>query len=444
MFIAQSHRPPVFPNPPTGFWNLIRFASLSDTKCQDIKVSPVTVDKLPMAPPSGGARFGVPAWTVQPAGSRFDPPIEVTMPNATAQPVGDNIPIVQWDHDLGMFVPMGRATVSEDGSVLITDAGSGITKAGWGGVCLYDPTKCAKKEPPTCKDCQKLGTGDCPNCEKDSGKNKSACSIGDGSTCGVCKDGSCDQSSLEIFKTNTPTCCGGDKPKEGFCCIKGSSDFGVRQVERGRPFIDVAPDLKPVEFQDNVQFAGPPKSDALKDRQLIAGPLKDVTYSVDGCSVPVNAFAPDSTEPGIANLRKGFPPGLFFNKTIGEVSTNLLADMFYEGCKRHDYCYQTCGSKQAVCDTALRDDIERNLPSQIGNNPLANCNNIDPARAGSGFYDDLYSVVVSVGTAIPTQIRLSLRQECFEAAKNVYLGLVGGGKAAHTTRQQEMCIVCKK
>jgi large repetitive protein len=116
-------------------------------------VSPVTADKLPMAPPAGGATFGVPAWTIQPAGTRFDPPIEVTLPNTRAYPAGDNIPIVQWDHDLAQYVPMGRATVSEDGAVLITDSGSGLTKAGWGGACVYDPDKCGKKEPCDPKKC---------------------------------------------------------------------------------------------------------------------------------------------------------------------------------------------------------------------------------------------------------------------------------------------------
>lgn len=130
-------------------------------------VSPVTADRLPMAPPAGGAAFGLPAWTIQPAGTRFDPPIEVQMPNARANPAGDNIPIVQWDHDLGQYVPMGRATVTEDGAFLVTDAGSGITKAGWGGACVYDPDKCAKNAP-KCKDCEKLETsGDCPTCQWD-------------------------------------------------------------------------------------------------------------------------------------------------------------------------------------------------------------------------------------------------------------------------------------
>lgn len=136
-------------------------------------VSPVTADKLPMAPPAGGAAFGLPAWTVQPAGTRFDPPIEVTLPNSRAYPPGDNLPVVQWDHDLGQFVPMGRATVSEDGALLVTDAGGGISKAGWGGLCVYDPDKCGKNAPPRCKYCEELdNTGECPTCKFKDDPNK--------------------------------------------------------------------------------------------------------------------------------------------------------------------------------------------------------------------------------------------------------------------------------
>lgn len=135
-------------------------------------VSPVAADRLPMAPPSGGAQFGVPAWTIQPAGTRFDPPIEVQMPNATNEVPGDNLPVVQWDHDLGQYVPMGRATVSADGAFLITDAGSGLTKAGWGGLCRYDPNKCLKKALRFCNDCEKrVFVGLCPECQKDPSKN---------------------------------------------------------------------------------------------------------------------------------------------------------------------------------------------------------------------------------------------------------------------------------
>jgi hypothetical protein len=125
-------------------------------------VSPVTADKLPMAPPAGGAKFGVPAWTIQPAGTRFDPPIELQLPNSTGEIPGDNLPVVQWDHDLSQYVPMGRATVSSDGAFLVTDAGSGLTKAGWGGICRYDPCKVALSE--KCPDCKRIITDACPTC----------------------------------------------------------------------------------------------------------------------------------------------------------------------------------------------------------------------------------------------------------------------------------------
>ncbi|OGB18894.1 MAG: hypothetical protein A2W72_11875 [Burkholderiales bacterium RIFCSPLOWO2_12_67_14] len=152
-------------------------------------VSPVTADKLPMAPPGGGS-FGLPAWTVQPAGTRFDPPIEVTMPNNRAYRAGDNQPVVQWDHDLSQYVPMGRATVSEDGAVLVTDSGSGLTKAGWGALCVYDKDKCGQNAPPKCNDCQSLDTGrdSCPYCYPDYAKDGAKC---DGDVCKSCLNGSC-------------------------------------------------------------------------------------------------------------------------------------------------------------------------------------------------------------------------------------------------------------
>jgi hypothetical protein len=134
-------------------------------------VSPVTADKLPMSPPGGAARFGVPAWTIQPAGTRFDPPIEVTLPNYQGRLPGDTLPIVQWDHDLGQYVGMGIATVSEDGAVMVCDSGGGVTKAGWGGGPPPDPPKCGQKAPPDCKNlCESAQTRpdeDCPTCLPD-------------------------------------------------------------------------------------------------------------------------------------------------------------------------------------------------------------------------------------------------------------------------------------
>jgi len=99
----------------------------------ELVASPVHNDRLPMVPPGTAGRFLGTGWTLQPAGTRFDPPIEIHIPNVNGLSPGTTMPIVQWDHDMAYFVPMGQGTISEDGSTLVSNTDSGITKAGWGG-----------------------------------------------------------------------------------------------------------------------------------------------------------------------------------------------------------------------------------------------------------------------------------------------------------------------
>jgi len=94
-----------------------------------VSVTPVHADKIPMAPGSGmQPRFIV---TVQPAGAHFDPPAPVTFPNVDGLPAGAVTEMFSFDHDLGEFVSIGTGTVSEDGTVVASDPGFGIVKAGW-------------------------------------------------------------------------------------------------------------------------------------------------------------------------------------------------------------------------------------------------------------------------------------------------------------------------
>jgi hypothetical protein len=80
----------------------------------------------------------------------------VRIPNSRNMKPGEVSEIYQWDHDLATFVPMGRATVSEDGALLVTDAGYGVTKAGWGGNPPPPPP------PPNCALAgQECGVGGC-------------------------------------------------------------------------------------------------------------------------------------------------------------------------------------------------------------------------------------------------------------------------------------------
>jgi hypothetical protein len=109
------------------------------SKVGSVIVSPIHLDKLPMVPTGGSSGFMAPALTIQPSGTRFDPPIEIRVPNNANLLPGERRSIAQWDHDLAMFVPMGTATVTEDGAQLVTDPGAGVTKAGWFGCTNCPP-----------------------------------------------------------------------------------------------------------------------------------------------------------------------------------------------------------------------------------------------------------------------------------------------------------------
>ncbi|MEO8670891.1 MAG: hypothetical protein ABI411_06225 [Tahibacter sp.] len=166
-------------------------------------VTPVHSDRLPMVPPGASAAFGAVAWTLQPTNTRFDPPIQVKIPNAQGMKPGETAPIVQWDHDLATFVPLGNGTVSEDGTQIVSDTGSGITKAGWGGCteCPPQPPNCGTNPPSVCRggvcgpcpDCKVLGSStgqQCPACVRDIA-NTGKCD--NDNACKRCVTGNCEQ-----------------------------------------------------------------------------------------------------------------------------------------------------------------------------------------------------------------------------------------------------------
>ncbi len=136
----------------TVFANSVTFPDGSKTG--PVVVSPISFDKLPMTPPGGYAGFMAPAATIQPSGTRFDPPVQLKIPNTAGLKPGEKKPVYQWDHDLATFVQMGQATVTEDGAFLITDAGTGISKAGWHPI----------PNPPPPDDCP--NSGGAPKCDE--------------------------------------------------------------------------------------------------------------------------------------------------------------------------------------------------------------------------------------------------------------------------------------
>jgi PKD repeat protein len=129
-----------------------------------VSVTVVHDDKVPMVPNFGQQpRLIV---TIQPAGALFDPPAQLTLPNVEGLAPGEVTEMYSFDHDLGSFVSIGPATVSDDGSVVVSNPGVGVVKAGWH--CDGNPFVPAT-------------LADCPMCQQ--------C---DGAACAPTTGGSCD------------------------------------------------------------------------------------------------------------------------------------------------------------------------------------------------------------------------------------------------------------
>lgn len=142
-----------------------------------ISVTPVNPDKVPMAPGFGQQpRFVV---TIQPVGTTFNPPAAIRIPNVDGLAPRAKTEMYSYDHDLAAFVAIGSGTVSEDGSVIASDPGVGVLKAGWH--CGGDPNANGTvADCPTCKWCQNNV------CVTDPAQNMQCCNNN-----GICTGGSC-------------------------------------------------------------------------------------------------------------------------------------------------------------------------------------------------------------------------------------------------------------
>ncbi len=167
-----------------------------------LSVTPVNANKVPMAPPNGMQPQLI--VTIQPAGAKFDPPAPLTLPNVDGHKPGAQVEMYSYDHDLEEFVTIGLGTVSADGSVIASNNGVGVIKAGWhcgsqpagsgccsggggGGGCAV----CQKSESDDCNnnDCVADDSQDPGECQKCSGGAPVPDDSEDPGECKSCKGG---------------------------------------------------------------------------------------------------------------------------------------------------------------------------------------------------------------------------------------------------------------
>ena len=172
-----------------------------------ISVTPVHADKIPMTPGFGQQpRFIV---TIQPTGTTFNPPAPITLPNVDGLAPRTVTEMYSYDHDLSSFVSIGNGTVSADGTILASNAGVGVLKAGWhcGGNtgAIGTVADC-----PPCQSCQGPSPG---SCQGDPGQAGQPCSspLNDCYSGGTCSG----------LNGGAPGSCLGGTPLTGVPCNAG-------------------------------------------------------------------------------------------------------------------------------------------------------------------------------------------------------------------------------
>lgn len=92
-------------------------------------VTAVPADKIPMPPADG--KYSSVFVAVEPPNVKFNPPAQVTFPNVDNNPPGAVLDIVSFDHNVGMFLAIGKGKVSDDGQTITSLPGSGLVHGGW-------------------------------------------------------------------------------------------------------------------------------------------------------------------------------------------------------------------------------------------------------------------------------------------------------------------------
>jgi hypothetical protein len=276
-----------------------------------LSVTQVNANKVPMPPPNGmQPQFIV---TIQPTNTQFDPPARLTLPNTDGFPPGEQVEMYSYDHDLEEFVSIGLGTVSNDATLVTSNPGVGVIKAGWH--CGSQPggQGCAHNCP-TCQNCD----ADC-NCVPISSDPKAQ----EQDVEGDCKSPQCSGGS--VIEVNNDA----DVPSEK---CKTCSEGNIEDI--------------PEHVTDIAELTN--------SQKCPDGGVDDdsILHEIDGCT-----SSPDDLE-SWDNLPFAINYDLYVTNPIwgtvlGVNLSNTVAAAQTLPCNVHDICYQTCGNTKSDCDVDL-------------------------------------------------------------------------------------------
>ncbi|MEM7204904.1 MAG: hypothetical protein AAF628_31905 [Planctomycetota bacterium] len=95
-----------------------------------LSLNQVQTSDIPMPLPDGSQPPF--AWTMQPADTTFDPPVDIELPNLSGLPPGAVTDLLSFNHQVGEFEVAATGRVSDDGTRIVSDPGQGIRTSGWG------------------------------------------------------------------------------------------------------------------------------------------------------------------------------------------------------------------------------------------------------------------------------------------------------------------------
>jgi len=333
-----------------------------------LSLNQVHAADVPMPMPDGAAPPF--AWTLQPGGAIFDPPVEIIYPNMSGLPAGAISFFLSFNHDTGRFEIIGSGQVSQDGSTIHSDPGVGITTAGWGCNCPpYSVTgKCCREQSTETPPSENCCDPPCPQCQ-------------------ICDNGAC---------RDTGACCGGQtyNPVTQGCCDRYSREtgrlYGIR-LPLGKRVYDLSElccidhELLPMHPIRDLS-ACPARVPTIHSSQVVPEPGDTWNYEYDGCSnrlrlLPVcDVISPLA---GLICLDDDFCfPGhcvVVYPIDSPDNPTQLIFpeadDTWFSGrqnaiepthsppdpflpCDAHDECYQTCYCAADVEKARLKCDKE--------------------------------------------------------------------------------------